>query len=70
MTLKQAAEMLGLDGLWIDRRPHVADWLARIRARPSFDHAVTRWLSDADRDRFDIPREETWRAARRILGTS
>lgn len=64
------AEMLGLDRLWVDRRPHVADWLARVRARPSFERAITRWLSDADRDRFDIPREETWRAARQILGAA
>jgi glutathione S-transferase len=64
------AEMLGMDRLWVDGRPHVVDWLARIRARPSFDMAVTRWLSDADRERFDIPREETWHAVREILGAA
>ena len=27
-------------------------WFDRIRARPSFDNAVTRWYSDDDADRF------------------
>jgi glutathione S-transferase len=64
------AEMLGMDRLWVESRPHVTDWLARIRARPSFDTAITRWLSDADRERFDIPRNETWHAVREILGAA
>jgi glutathione S-transferase len=64
------AEMLGMDRLWTQGRPHVVDWLARIRGRSSFDNAVTRWLSEADRERFDIPREETWQTVREILGTA
>lgn len=54
------ADQLGMDRLWVGRRPHVEDWLARMRARPSFDTAITRWLTEADRARFDIPREQTW----------
>jgi hypothetical protein len=61
--------MVGLDGLWA-RRPHLADWLARVRARPSFPRAITEWLSAADRERFDIPREETRRKVQDILGTA
>jgi glutathione S-transferase len=35
----------GLSGLWSDgRRPAVADWLERVRKRPSFDEAVTAWV--------------------------
>lgn len=64
------AELLGMDGLWVDHRPHVADWFARVRARPSFDRAITAWLSDADRERFDIPRDETRRKVREILGAA
>jgi glutathione S-transferase len=64
------AEMLGMDRLWVDGRPHVVDWLARIRARTSFDKAITKWLSEADRERFDVPREETWRTVREILDTA
>ena len=61
------AEMLGMDRLWVGRRPRVATWLERIRARPSFARAITAWLSESDRDRFDVPREETWRKVRAIL---
>jgi glutathione S-transferase len=61
------AEMLGMEGLWQDR-PRVAAWLDRMRARPSFAAAVTRWLGDADRDRFDVPRDETRRKLHEILG--
>jgi glutathione S-transferase len=62
------AEMIGMDVLWSDR-PRVAAWLARMRARPSFERAVTRWMSDADRDRFDVPRGETADKVREILSS-
>jgi glutathione S-transferase len=61
------AEMLGMEGLW-HARPRVAAWLDRMRRRPSFEAAVTRWLGDADRDRFDVPRDETRQKLREILG--
>ncbi len=54
------AAALGMDGLWVGRRPRVEDWFARMRARRSFATAITQWLTDADRERFDIPRDETW----------
>jgi hypothetical protein len=50
--------MIGMDALWAGHRPNVAAWLVRMRERPSFYDAVTRWMSDADRDRFDVPRTE------------
>jgi glutathione S-transferase len=62
--------MIGMATLWIGHRPHVAEWLARMRERPSFDESVTRWLSDADRDRFDVPRAETAAKVREILGSA
>jgi glutathione S-transferase len=35
----------GLSGLWSEgRRPAVADWLERLRKRPSFEKAVTAWV--------------------------
>ena len=61
------AEMLAMEGLWVGCRPHVADWLRRIRERPSYDRAITDYFIDADRERFDIPREETARKVREIL---
>jgi len=62
------AEILGLDRLWRGSRPRVAAWYERIRARPSFDAAITTWFSEADRERFTVPREETWAKAQEVLG--
>ncbi len=35
-------DRLGLDALWTER-PGVIDWLARLRARPSYQTAITDW---------------------------
>jgi glutathione S-transferase len=61
------AEMLGMDGLWIDRRPSVARWFDRLRARPSFEDALVRVMTDADRQRLTVARDETWPRVREIL---
>lgn len=60
------AEMIAMDGLW-QHRPHVADWLRRIRARPSYDRAITDYFTGVDKERFDFPREETAQKVREIL---
>ena len=60
------AEMLGMAGLWA-KRAHVAGWFERMRQRPSFDIAVTRWLTEADRRRFGGPHEEARKALSEIL---
>jgi glutathione S-transferase len=62
------AEILGLDRLWQGRRPKVAAWYDRIRSRPSFETAVTGAMTAADRDRFTVPRDETWAKAQEVLG--
>jgi glutathione S-transferase len=61
------AAALGMDRLWVGRRPRVEDWFARMRARPSFATAVTKWLTDADRERFNIPRDETWAEIAKVM---
>ena len=61
------AAALGMDRLWVGRRPRVEDWFARMRARPSFATAVTEWMTDADRDRFDIPRDEIWAEIAKVM---
>lgn len=61
------ADMIGLDRLWTGRRPRVSEWLERVRARPSFADAVTRYMTDADRARFTVPREQVWNDAKAIL---
>jgi glutathione S-transferase len=62
------AEVLGLDGLWRARRPKVAAWYESVRARPSFEPAVLAPISAADRERFTVPRAETWAKAQEALG--
>jgi glutathione S-transferase len=64
------AELLGMDRLWLGRRPRLADWFRRVRERPSFAQGITKWMTDADRERFDIPREETWRDIEKIMSAS
>ena len=61
------ANMLGLAGLWENRRLHVTDWYARIRQRPSFNSAVTAYWDDDARQRFDVPRDEVWVECTNIL---
>lgn len=60
------ADMLGLEGLWRNR-PNVARWYAAMKARPTYASCVTDVLTDADHDRFDIPRDETDAKLREIL---
>jgi glutathione S-transferase len=44
-------DKLKLARMW-DKRPGVAAWLERIRARPSFKTAVDDWLTPADLERY------------------
>ena len=53
--------MLGLAGLWRDRRAGgLPDWYARMRQRATFDPAITAYWDDDARQRFDVPRDEVW----------
>ncbi len=59
--------MLGLLDAWRARRPRVMDWVERIRARPSFESAVTRWFADADAERFAPCEPDAADKARELL---
>ena len=59
------AGMLGMQALW-SRRPRLQGWLERIMQRPSFARAVSKWFTDADRERFQVDRAEVDRALTRI----
>jgi glutathione S-transferase len=61
------ADMLGLAGLWVNRRPRVADWYVRMRQRPSFNSAITAYWDDDARQRFDVPRDEVWTECTKTL---
>lgn len=46
-------DMLGLAAMWEGRgRPRVGEWLARVRARPSFGPAITDWFGAAEAERY------------------
>jgi glutathione S-transferase len=60
------AEMIAMDGLWANR-PHVADWLGRVRARPSYGRAITDYFTDLDKERINFPRDETAQKVSEIL---
>lgn len=55
------AELLAMAPLWVGRRPNVVDWLRRVRARPNYAPAIEACVTDLDRARFNLSREETWR---------
>ena len=55
------AELLAMDRLWVGRRPNVVDWLRRVRARSNYEPAIEACLTEVDRARFKLSREETWR---------
>jgi len=59
--------MLGMAESLVQRRPQLCAWLERMRARPTFDLAITNWFNDADRQRFAIPPEETAQKVRQVL---
>ncbi len=61
------ADMLGLAGLWENRRLHVANWYARMRQRPIFNSAITAYWDDDARQQFDVPRDEVWAECGHIL---
>jgi glutathione S-transferase len=58
-------DKLKLARLW-DRRPGVAGWYERIRARPSFKAAVLDWLTPADIERYDSA-PDPWPKVEEIL---
>jgi glutathione S-transferase len=62
------AGMLGLEVLWRDR-PQVAAWLERMRARPSFAPAITRYFTPQEAERFAFPREAAWDKIQAILAS-
>lgn len=61
------ADMLGLAGLWENRRPRVADWYTAMRQRPTFNSAITAYWDDDARQRFDVPRDKVWAECRNLL---
>lgn len=61
------ATMLALDSILLEGRPRVADWLSRIKERPSFRAAIGDYMTEDDEKYFSISREETARRIRAIM---
>jgi hypothetical protein len=49
-------EMLKLSRMW-DDKPGVAKWWERIKARPSYEAAITKWLRPDDFARYEKLRD-------------
>jgi hypothetical protein len=45
-------EMLKLSRMW-DHKPSVADWWERVKTRPSYESAITKWLRPQDIVRYE-----------------
>ena len=61
--------MLGILEAFLTARPRVREWFARIRARDSFDRAVTRWYTADDADRFAPAAPDSARRVGALLET-
>ena len=59
-------DRLGLEGMWA-ARPRVADWFARVQARPSFDAAITAFRTDAYDDELKKRGIDVWPQVKPLL---
>jgi len=59
-------DMLGMAEMWSER-PRLADWLARVKARPSFHPAFLQWFPQPLVDDFAKFGAQSWPEVRRIL---
>lgn len=60
-------DMLGMSSLWQPGRPRLADWYARVRARPSAVAALDTYIKQADIDKMIGPGTQAWPQIRKIL---
>lgn len=62
--------MLNMDEWWTQSRPRVADWLERIRSRPTFKPSVTDWIPKEVSDDFGAIGSANWPGVKKLLKTS
>jgi glutathione S-transferase len=58
-------DVLGL----LDRTPRVADWYARIQARPSFADAIVRWENPKYLELMKREGRENWPKIKQIVAS-
>jgi glutathione S-transferase len=60
---------LGMAGLWSEgRRPRVASWFDRIRARPTFHPAFVEWMPPQLAEEMAANGRRSWPAVQALLG--
>jgi glutathione S-transferase len=59
-------DMLGMAELW-SRRPRLADWFARLKARPSFHPAFLQWFPESLANDMATFGARSWPDVKRIL---
>lgn len=59
---------MGLQAMWA-HRPHVADWLGRVTARPSFDEAIVKYPGRYIDDEDEEEDAHDWADVQKILAT-
>jgi glutathione S-transferase len=60
---------LSLEGMWENgRRPRVADWWKRVKARPTFKPALVDWVPGHLADDLRTNGAKSWPAVAKILG--
>jgi len=60
-------DMLQLSGMWTASRPHLTDWFARVKQRPSFEPALFGFLPPSLRTLMKERGAEAWLQVRAIL---
>jgi glutathione S-transferase len=60
-------DMLNLSRLWTATRPHLADWFQRVKARPSFEPALMKYVPPGLGEMMRARGEEAWPRVRAIL---
>ena len=63
-------DMLQLSGLWTEKRPHLAEWWQRIKARPSFLPALMKYVPPPLAEIMRKHGSETWPKVRAIVRVS
>jgi len=62
-------DMLQLSGLWTGTRPHLADWWRRMKARPSYEPGLVKFLPKELGELMRAKGAEAWPKVRAILNS-
>ena len=60
-------DMLQFSGLWIEARPRVTDWFARVKKRPSFEPALMKFVPSDLRELMRENGGKVWAEVREII---